>query len=400
MEMPQWKQQRDYCGGDVPSGPENILVERITESAFLGMGGEWNGLLERSAANEVFLLWEWVRSWWSCFGGPDKSLFILTGRGPGGRLVGIAPFYVEKRKPIGLMERKILRLCSSVETGPDHLDFISDNGHAAAFAQAVFEFLSENGGEWDLMALSGLRQDSTIGGACLRAAPALAAQSIPGELVPYLPLEGDFGRYMDCFSAKTRQTLRRKRKLLLKGTRLEILSGKTACQDMRLKDLFVLHGARAERKGIRTAFAGERIYNFHTELIRSLEDSGKAVLAFLYQGTSPVACFYCLEHNRKFYFYQTGISPEGEKMSAGTVLLSLLIERAFEHGCSEFDFLRGDEQYKFFWTKKCRRNYSLEVRKAGLAGALSRHAHVVLRKLKDAARPVRQAVGRFKPAWH
>ena len=41
------------------------VVERISDTAtFAGMREEWNELLEASAANCLFLAWEWLFTWW------------------------------------------------------------------------------------------------------------------------------------------------------------------------------------------------------------------------------------------------------------------------------------------------------------------------------------------------
>ena len=369
---------------------ENISIERISEDTFRGMRDEWNSLLEKSVTNEFFLLWEWVYSWWQSFKDHSKVLFILIGRNLEGRLVGIAPLFIDRSKPGGFLEKNILRFCASVGACPDHIDFISDIEHADSFLKALFKYVKERGKQWDMIVLDGVKEDSIINNylrqnGFLDLPVSRTADS--DSLCPYLPLEKDFEGYLKSFSAKTRQTLMRKRRALFenKGSgaayaRFEIVKDALDL-DGQIRQLFILHMERALRKGIKSNYEGSRRYNFHRGFIHSLFHTGKIVLAFLYRGSVPIASYYCIKHNGKYSYYQAGISVEGEKASAGTVLLSLLIEKAFEDGCSEFDFLRGSEEYKFFWTKKYRQNYLIEIRKGDLAGRLSHGAHMVFRKL-------------------
>ncbi|MBP9041100.1 MAG: hypothetical protein KBF64_04925, partial [Anaerolineaceae bacterium] len=63
----------------------------------LDLEHEWNELLKESVSHVPFLRYDYLIDWWSTRGGgewPDgSSLAIITAR-EGGRLVGIAPFFV------------------------------------------------------------------------------------------------------------------------------------------------------------------------------------------------------------------------------------------------------------------------------------------------------------------
>jgi CelD/BcsL family acetyltransferase involved in cellulose biosynthesis len=54
------------------------------------------------------------------------------------------------------------------------------------------------------------------------------------------------------------------------------------------------------------------------------------------------------------YFFQPGFDPEFRKLHVGKVLLARVVERCYEEQLTEFDFLRGTEEYKFDWTSQKR----------------------------------------------
>jgi CelD/BcsL family acetyltransferase involved in cellulose biosynthesis len=363
-----------------------ISITRISEDEFSGMRGEWNHLLEKSAANEVFLSWEWMYSWWDVFKRPSRKLLILLGKNSSGKIIGIAPFYVDIGKGYGLGKKRILRFCSSLETYPDHLDLIYEKDYGEDFLKAIFRYLNELRNEWEVIKLDGVREDSLVREYFVVSRPGehdFIVECLPGSRCPYIRMDQSFKEYLNAFSAKKRQTLLRKRRILIEK---EHAVYKTLDQidevDHYFEMLWNLHAERSTRKGITTTFCGERIYDFHKKFISMLLDHEKVVMAFIFIDLLPLAAYYCLRHNKKFYYYQAGISEEGEKRSAGSVLLSLLIEQAFQEGCREFDLLRGEEDYKYFWTDTARQNYSITIRKNNLAGAVSHKAFLLSQKMR------------------
>ena len=81
--------------------PENIVIPQIkvtliSESTFLSMKDEWDSLISRSVADELFLSWSWTTVWWKVWGG-NKELYILEARDSRGSLIGVAPMYIFSR---------------------------------------------------------------------------------------------------------------------------------------------------------------------------------------------------------------------------------------------------------------------------------------------------------------
>lgn len=361
---------------------QNITIDKVSEDEFGNMRGEWNSLLEKSATNEIFLLWEWMYSWWDVFKNGSSKLYLLRGKNPPGETIGIAPFYLHHQTGFGNRERSTIRFCSSLETFPDHLDIIATREYEHSFAEAVLNYLIQHGQDWDLIRLEGVREDAVIKKYLTSGRPrqdGVLTTSIPSARCPYLLLDNTFEGYLRSFSSKKRQTLLRKRKILM--TREKALL-KTVHFDeepeKHIQELFVLHNERAKRKGIKTTFVGDALYRFHSKTVCYLLKEGKVILTVLYKEILPLVSYYCFKHNQKYYYFQAGLSDEGEKKSAGGVLFSLIIEEAFKEGCKEFDFLRGSEEYKFYWTKNYRKDYCLIVKKDNLINKMTYYFHAMV----------------------
>ena len=362
----------------------NLSIRRLSEKEFLDVKHEWNSLLEKSVTNEVFLLWEWIYSWWEVFKDASRELYLLRGKNPTGETIGIAPFYLQKQTLFGTYKRNIIRFCSSLETYPDHLDIITMKEYEHLFSEAVLKYLIQNDKDWDLIKLDGVHENAIIKKYLTSAHPELKElliTSVPDANCPYLVIDKSFEDYLKSFSPKKRQTLLRKRRILM--NREKAVFKTVNCDEepeKYIQELFSLHDVRAKQKGIKTTFSGEDIYRFHNKAVRCLLKEGKVILAFLYKESNPLVSYYCVKHNNKYYYYQAGLSHEGEKKSAGSVLLSLLLEEAFREGYREFDFLRGSEEYKFYWTKTSRKDYSLIVRKDNLINRMTHYFYAVVRR--------------------
>jgi CelD/BcsL family acetyltransferase involved in cellulose biosynthesis len=73
-----------------------------------------------------------------------------------------------------------------------------------------------------------------------------------------------------------------------------------------------------------------------------------AVVDFLHgDGDVPVAAGFGLEDGDGYYLYNSAFDPAAGAASPGVVLVDLLVEQATTAGKSVFDFLKGDEDYKF-----------------------------------------------------
>lgn len=346
----------------------SISLSKIDDAEFLALRSEWNALLNRSVTNEPFLLWEWIYSWWQAFRDERNELLILVGRDSNGRIVGIAPFYKEKRRRRLLGHGGTIRFCSSVEVAPDHLDVICEKQSSDPFLKAVFKYLIDEEENWDVIKLEGVDENAVIKAYVTTKAEGnnVIVNCTPDSDCPFLSISESYENYIKSFSRKKRYNLQRERRILLQDENA-IFERIDKDLEKHLLELFALHAERAKRKGIESSFMGSKIVDFHRNFSKWNSEEGKVVLFRLRNCSQTLAYCYCIRHQDRYYYYQTGISNDGEEKSAGSVLLSLVVEKAFEERCNRFDFLRGREEYKYYWTKDTRRNFVVSVRRNAFA---------------------------------
>ena len=77
-------------------------------------------------------------------------------------------------------------------------------------------------------------------------------------------------------------------------------------------------------------------------------DAGYLRLFFLTLDGEKAATLFAFEYNRRFWLYNSGYDPNAHaQLSPGWVLLGYVIQYAIASGCRVFDFMQGDEEYKY-----------------------------------------------------
>lgn len=159
------------------------------------------------------------------------------------------------------------------------------------------------------------------------------------EVSAVLNLPGTFDDYLMGLAKKERHELRRKRRRFdneAGPSRVERTSGADAVA------MFAdLHRRSAGDKG---EFMTEEMEEFFL----ALHQKAGGVIDVLLDGSDrPASAIFSFEDEDGYYLYNSAFEPELMRLSPGNVMLSHLIERSIADGLTVFDFLKGDETYKF-----------------------------------------------------
>ena len=321
--------------------------------SFDGLDPErWNALVERASGGSVFLTWQWQTAWTAAFLG-GRPLQILTVNDADSSLRGALPLYEEAPGRWRIV---------GGEDVSDYLDAIAAPGAEAAVWEALLQHRASDRTVWELR---GLRPDS----ATLTLVPELAAAHGFGaaaereERCPVLPLPATWDEYLARLSGKDRHELRRKmRKLESELPAVSVRAHATLDGwDAAMTAFLGLH--RASRTG-KARFMDERMEQFFRGVLRPLVAAGWARLWFLESAGVPVATFLCVEYGGAVGLYNSGFDPAHARLAPGIVLLGHLIRDAIERAVPVFDFLRGEEPYKYAFGPTPRDLLRLEVARA------------------------------------
>lgn len=137
-----------------------------------------------------------------------------------------------------------------------------------------------------------------------------------------------------------------------------------------MDDLFRLHSKRWSALGEKGVFQRERFNRFHKKIAELFFDRGWLSIPYLMSEENIFAVYYNFQYQNKIFAYQSGIDPDWESFSPGTTALALTIQAAISKSFKEFDFLRGEAQYKYKWTEKERKNLRALIWNRNLRSAI------------------------------
>ena len=163
-----------------------------------------------------------------------------------------------------------------------------------------------------------------------------------------LDLPSSYNEYVASLSKSLRYDVRRLEGKALKE-RAAVVEWVTAETAGEFADqFFELHKARWKSRGLPGAFFGKNENFQRTWIIEGVRTGAVIMNRLTCEGRS-VGSVYAMRHGSTCYFYQAGMDPSASSLSPGTILVSKMIERAIDLGCTTFDFMRGDEPYKRRW---------------------------------------------------
>jgi hypothetical protein len=125
-----------------------------------------------------------------------------------------------------------------------------------------------------------------------------------------------------------------------------------------------IHGERWKSLGHPSAFDNPELRAFHVEFARKFARRGWLRLRFLNIDGVARAVNFEFYYNKRIYMYHSNAHGPAElmKCSPGSISRKLSIEQGVLEGMQIYDFLRGDEPYKYTeWKATDSKNYLLRL---------------------------------------
>lgn len=331
------------------------IVEARSGEAIHALREEWEALVARSERATIYQTWEWNETWWRVFHqGKRLRLLLAYERGV---LIGLAPFYVSRH--LGTPLRRL----AFVGTGAsDYLDVIASEEHAPRVCAAVLHHLAASR-DFDLADLQQLRPTALLREALSGSDVMPQEQRVfltPQEVCPCLRLPPTWEAYAARLSGNMRSQLSRRSKQAARSFQhIETFCADSDDLPAAMTALFELHQRRWNARLLPGVLGTRRAQVFHRQVAERLLHRGWLRLYLMRVEGRIVSALYCFRFRERCYYYLGGFDPDLSRYSLGTLLMAHAIREAIAEGCTEFDFLRGNEAYKYRWLPEDRMNYRL-----------------------------------------
>jgi CelD/BcsL family acetyltransferase involved in cellulose biosynthesis len=304
----------------------------------------WNALAEQSIADTPFSRHEYLSQWWKTLGGGEwqSAELVLISATENDRLIGIAPLFLADYDG-----QRALMLVGSIEIS-DYLDLIVRDGDLPRFLSGLLDFLlSQPDINWSALDWYNI-PDSSPTLAALKAEAEKRGWTHHQEIyhpTPRIPLNGSFEDYLARIDKKQRHEIRRKMRRAAESAlnvRFFVVDG-TENIDAEIDAFFNLMVQEPEKE----KFLHPAMHEQMIATIQNAHKHGYLWLAFLEIDGTRTAASLNFDYRNKLWGYNSGVSSGHRELSPGWVLLAHTIQWCCEHGRSEFDFMRGDEEYKY-----------------------------------------------------
>jgi CelD/BcsL family acetyltransferase involved in cellulose biosynthesis len=173
------------------------------------------------------------------------------------------------------------------------------------------------------------------------------------EVTAVLDLPSSHDEYLALLQKKERHEIRRKLR------RFEDTCGPPRLiDDSTQGGLTTFAGMHRAASGEKGRFMTQEMETFFSDLLAV--DGARLDLLVDGRGNT-VAASFGFQDERAYYLYNSAFEPDAADASPGLVLIDRLLRRAIGEGLSRFDFLKGDEPYKFRLGARRRPLYVVET---------------------------------------
>lgn len=323
------------------------MAELVTHSGVpedAEMRARWHAVVEADPLGTFFHTPEYLETWADVLG--TRAHIRVHEVVVDGTTVGVVPVALQREgSPTGPLE--VVRFMGGTEV-TDYPGPVSLPDHRRTVVATYLDRLVEDA-DWDEFVASGV----VVGSGWDELWPELASDrglstlgASSDDVCPRVDISGGFGAYLDRLPGKLRHEMRRKaRKLGRDAGDLELVEVAPDDLDEALTRFFDLNTETTDDKG--RFFASDEMQGWFRALGARFAGTGSFRLHELHVGGIPGAACVSLVHDGEWGLYNSAFDEALAMLAPGMVIVGELIEVAADEGCTAFDLLRGDEDYKY-----------------------------------------------------
>jgi len=312
----------------------------------------WDAIYDADPEAHLFVSWNWIYKWFELI---SYSTFVLAARpDESSDYVAFLPLWIKTKE-----RKKNGDLYHVIHMGGNHFadynGLLCRPGFEEPALTAIAERLKQM--NWAQLQLQDIRMSDSRLALFMKAfrrkdfeveeKTSDVQEGIDLNICPSAQLPGDWDAYLDTkLSANTRQKLRRLLRQLESAKDLRITHADAKTIDTDIDILLRFWTNRwGNQKGDRLA----SILENNRKMLRHAFDNDALFLPVLWQGDTPGGALgiYLDKSKKSFLSMLGGRDPAFKGPSPGLVLHAYAIRHAIQSGFTLYDFMRGNETYKY-----------------------------------------------------
>ncbi|MCF8095224.1 MAG: GNAT family N-acetyltransferase [Desulfobacteraceae bacterium] len=322
-----------------------IQISQInTQEQWRQLEPAWNPLVQNESSPSFFLTYEWLRAWAESFLSASQKLCILAFH-ENENLIGLAPFVITRKKK-GPFRFREISFIGAPQAGSDYLNVIIKKGREKSVAEALYHYLQNKGAsQWDVLSLTDIPAESLF---LLHFINSIENQGRYYQIrlsayCPVVKIPTDYDTYFAGLSKSWKKKFKQDVRVLHRDYKAahKTYEGKDAKE--RLPAFFDFYNKKSAWPG---GGSQKMLYKYADRFndnipvqIDFLEADGRTVAALLHLKYKTCLSMYLMAVDKDF----------NPRLSLGNLLVGMCIKNAAHAGYTCYDFLKGDESYKFHW---------------------------------------------------
>jgi len=265
----------------------------------------------------------------------DEAEMYLGAVRQGEEIIGIAPLQVKEEKASFIGSADVC----------DYLDFVVTPGMEVDFFNTLLDDLKQKG--INRLDLESLRFDSTVLTSLVGIAQNRKYEVLyqPEDVSMDLDLPSTWEEYLAILTSKQRHEVRRKLRRLLEAGEVDYHTVEDSAAVREVMNTFLK--MFSESRSDKATFLTSQIESFFRLLADTLAEAGILRFGVLALDSIPMPAIIYFDYNDCIYLYNSGYDPQYNSLSAGLLSKVLCIKKSIEEGKKRFDFLKGNETYKY-----------------------------------------------------
>ncbi len=309
------------------------MTYTLTQENFASLVAYWKDSDSQLKWDSIFVLPAWLEVCWQVFQ-PQTQLYLAAVR-QNERILGIAPLQLKDKKACFIGN---VNLC-------DYCDFVVAPGEESIFFNVVLDDLKNKGVNY--LELRHVRPESSVLNYLVDVAKNRGYEASCHEEAVSLELDLPLSweEYFDRLTAKQRHELRRKLRRLeeMGNVSYRVVESKEVVDGL-MDTFFKFFVESREDKAV---FLTPERESFFRLVTGAMAEAGLMRFGILEVDVVPVAIVMCFDYRDTLYLYNSGYDRQYDFLSVGLLSKASCIKDSIQRGKRKFDFLKGNEVYKY-----------------------------------------------------
>ena len=281
----------------------------------------------------VLVLPAWLKLWWQEFK-PETEPYLAVVKNEG-KTIGFAPLQLKDGTASFMGSPDVC----------DYLDFVVAPGSESQFFEVLLDDLKQRGIR--RLDLKCLRPESSV---LTRLSPIARDRGYqvvcqPEDVSVEMPLPATFDEYLETLETKQRHEVKRKMRRLLEAGKINFRLVEDSDAVNQAMDTFLK--MFTESRSDKAVFLTSQKESFFRSLARAMTDVKLLKMGILELDNLPTAMILFFDFKGGAYLYNSGYDPRYTSLSVGLMSKVLCIQECINRGKKKYDFLKGNEIYKY-----------------------------------------------------